>query len=156
MKTPITTAIALAAITATAPADPLPRDAQPLGTGSVAGIYAGTTVDWGKSRALFTKDGKVKGISTRNGTTLFWGSWSVAGNEICMRNEWRNVTTGEAGTVPEDCWKWYVDSQGEPWTLWSRHFDKTPADTKNGYYKGEAAKMRRGDGVSAEFDKLFR
>lgn len=136
-------------------ADPLPETAKPIGAASLKKFYSGSSTNWDTSKAYFAPDGTVKGINTGNGTSIYWGKWTVKGNEVCMVNSWRNLGTGESGGGATDCWKWYVDADGTYWTLWSVHYDgsKPKADD---YYKGEADKIRRGDTVSKKFDKLYK
>lgn len=136
-------------------ADPLPADARPLGPNSITRIYAGSTANWSSSRAHFAADGTVQGIHKGDsGTSLFWGNWAVSGNEICMTNQYRNLDTGEAGTLQPDCWQWFIDGNRKTWTLWSKHFDGSAPDLANGFYDGELGKLRRGDTVRADFARL--
>lgn len=138
-------------------ADPLPNGARPLGAKALHKLYSGTTLNWETSRAWFAPDGTLKGVAGKGrlGETLFWGTWTVKGNEVCMSGPFRNRITGKEGQF-RDCWTWYMGADGKPWTLWSVHFDGTPPDTRNGYYQDEIGRMRRGDGVSALFDKLWK
>lgn len=148
-------ALALAALALPATADPLPKGARPMSQKALFKLYAGTTTDWNTSSAYFAPDGTVKGLAgkKRLGDTLYWGSWTVTGNEVCMNVQYRNRTNGDTG-ASSDCWKWFLDGDKKPWTLWSRHYDGSEPDLANGYYDGELAKMSRGDRISARFDKL--
>jgi hypothetical protein len=152
-KTHIVAALAALALPATA--DPLPKGARPLSEKALAKLYSGITTDWKTSSAHFAPDGTVKGLAgkKRLGDRLYWGNWTVKGNEVCMNVDYRSRTNGDTGTST-DCWQWFLDRDRKPWTLWSRHYDGTEPDLADGYHDGELAKMSRGDGVSARFDKL--
>lgn len=86
-----------------------------------------------------------------SGTTLNWATsraWFAPDGTL-------KSVAGKEGQF-RDCWTWFKGADGRPWTLWSVHFDGTPPDTRNGYYQDEIGKMRRGDGVSALFDRLWK
>ena len=157
MFRPATLAAALCALALPALADPLPKGARPLSEKALAKMYAGTTLNWTTSRAYFAPDGSLKGIAGKNrlGDTLFWGRWTVKGNEVCMSGPFRNRTTGKTGTTT-DCWKWFLGPDRQPWTLWSVHYDGSAPDLAEGYSREEITRMRRGDGVSATFDRLWK
>lgn len=153
MRVTFLAAAAATMMAGAAAADPLPADAKPLAAESLAAFYAGKTADWKTSKAYFAPDGTLKGINTENGASIYWGKWTVKGNEVCMVNDWRNTQTGDSGGPATDCWKWYVDGSGTFWQLWSVRYtgQKPPRDD---YYTGEEKKFRKGDKVSKQFDKL--
>lgn len=150
----VSAALAGTACLATAAlAGPLPKDAKPIAAKSLSAFYSGNTAKWGNSTAFFAPDGAVKGIYTEeNGTRrAYQGEWRTKGNEVCMTVKVLN-TDWEPST---DCWKWYLGSDQQIWTLWSVHYDKTKP-TKNDYYTGEKDKLSRGDQVSKAFAKLVK
>lgn len=153
MKAIITATAAIGLLATTAAADPLPEGAKPIGPASLTKLYSGRTLDWDTSMAYFAPDGTVKGINTQTGDSIFWGNWTVKGNEVCMVNNWKSLGTGETGSGATDCWKWWVAGEKEYWTLWSVRYDgsQPPADD---YYDGELKKFRKGDAVSRKFDRL--
>jgi hypothetical protein len=147
----IATLIACTATLATA--DPLPPDARPVSGKSLAKIYAGRTAEWSESKAYFAPDGSLKGIHTGGGTTLFWGKWTVKGNEVCMQNSYRNLQTGKTGSGLRDCWAWWQAADGTLWQLWTVRYDNSKPP-KDDYYTGEEKKLKKGDLVSKKFDRL--
>ncbi len=135
-------------------ADALPDGAKPISAKWLAKYYAGKSADWDSSKAYFAPDGTVKGINTSDGgKSIFWGKWSAKGNEVCMVNSWKNLSSGKTGSGSTDCWKWYAAADGTLWQLWSVHYDGTKPG-KDDYYAGEDKKLRKGDIVSKTFDKL--
>lgn len=92
-------AAALAVAAWPALADPLPNGARPLGAKALHKLYSGTTLNWKTSRAWFAPDGTLKGVAGKGklGETLFWGTWTVKGNEVCMSGPFRNRITGKEG-----------------------------------------------------------
>lgn len=145
-------AIVLTFLSSPCLAEPLPKDAVPIGASSLTSFYAGSSSNWTNSKAYFAPDGSVKGVYTADDGKKFpyAGKWDVKRNEVCMR------VSGVGKTkVTTDCWKWYLGADNAYWTLWTVHFDNTKP-TKNDYYKSEATKISRGDTVSAEFAKLTK
>lgn len=137
-------------------ADPLPEGAKRLSAPSIQKIYADKTAVWSKSTAYFAADGSVKGIFQGDGgKTLYWGKWSIKGNEICMVVQGYDTSSKETFSGSTDCWKWWVDAEGKPVTLWSVHYDKSKADVNNGYYRSEIDSLEKGDKVSRKFDPLY-
>lgn len=138
-----------------ATADALPEDAKPVSAASISKLYSGNSTDWKESMAYFAPDGTIKGVHTGNGNAIYWGTWRVKGNEICMTNDWKNVDTGESGGGLTDCWKWYVDGAGKPWQLHSVRFDGSKPGADD-YYTDEIKKIRKGDIVSKKHDQLAK
>lgn len=144
---------ALCLLAAPALADPLPKDATPFIQAKVSALYAGHAAVRPHSMAVFTPDHAVKGIY--NGKTLFWGSWTVKANEVCMMNQGVDPDTKEHFKVPPDCWTWWHGADGAAITLYSRHWDGTKPDLKDGYYDDEIGNLKPGDKVSAKFDPAW-
>ncbi len=149
--------LAAAAISATPlAAEPLPATATPLSAADVTALYSGNSTEWSNSSAFFRPDKTVIGVYGENlDESIYWGKWTVTGNEICMRNSWRNVKNGDTGGGATDCWMWYETPNGTLYTLWSTRFDGTKPP-KDDYYTGEVEALRKGDIVSRQYAKLSK
>jgi hypothetical protein len=135
-------------------ADKLPKSAKPLTAEEITAMYAGHTAKWKGSNAWFAPDKSIKGLFGKKlDEALYFGTWSVTGNEVCMTNNSEDVKTKKKGGPFTDCWQWFRDDKKRLWTLWSKHYDGSKVP-KNAYYRGEEKILVEGDSVSEKFDKL--
>lgn len=144
-------ALFLAATALPAAAGPLPRGAQPYTAVELERLYAGQTAVWDHSLAFFAPDHRIKGIF--RGRIIYWGHWSVKGNEICMVNQGYDPARHARFQVQPDCWKWWHDGK-RAITLYSRPFDGSLPDLQDGYYLDEVEALKPGDLVSPRFDVI--
>lgn len=145
--------VALSTLALAAVADPLPEGAKPMSSEQVRAIYSGHWASWSQSKAAFLADGTVKG---QYNSGIWWGKWSVKKNELCTTGlQGYDKINKKSWSGNGDCWKWWVDSDGKPVTLWSKHYDGSKVDLKDGYYNDEIGKIKKGDKVSAGFDKVY-
>ena len=82
--------------------EPLPKGAVPLTASETRALFAGKTWRYGPDacnendtgRVTFFADGRTRGIAdlgVKRPWAIFWGTWSVNGNQICMTNRGRTV-----------------------------------------------------------------
>lgn len=127
-------------------AEVLPKTATPLNSESVTKLYAGKTAVDKNSDVFFAPKGTEKGVLGKPKVTgVLMGTWSVAGNEICMY-----VFRNKDPNSYRDCYKYWQDGN-HILALWSSHSDGTAADPTNGYYRGEESKLKLGDLVSEKY-----
>jgi hypothetical protein len=129
-----------------ASADSLPKTATPMSSDAVEKIYAGNTVISKNFDAYFALDGSIKGLFGKPTVkALIEGSWSVAGNEICMYT----FRSREPDSF-RDCYQYWQDGRRVV-ALWSIHSDGSAVDQTNGYHVGEEKSLKAGDLVSDKY-----
>lgn len=69
-----------------ATADNLPQQAVKLTSQEVVAIYSGKTIEWRRSRAVFSPDGTFLLVG-KNDEFVASGTWSVRENELCASYE---------------------------------------------------------------------
>jgi len=127
-------------------AESLPKTATPLSKDAVTRIYSDRTAIWKDADAYFAPDHTEKGVLGKpKATSVFMGTWTVSGNEICVYNFHKN-----SPATFRDCYKYWQDGKRVV-TLWSIHSDGSPVDENNGYYVGEVDKLKPGDLVSDKY-----
>lgn len=129
-----------------AQAESLPKNASPMKSEVLKQIYSGNTAFWKDAEIYFAPGGSIKGLFGKPKIkALIEGSWSIAGNEICIysyRTKEQNFS--------RDCFQYWLEGKRIV-ALWSAHADGSAADQVNGYHMGEEKTLRPGDLVSEEY-----
>ncbi|MGP4671128.1 DUF995 domain-containing protein [Agrobacterium salinitolerans] len=131
-----------------ATADNLPQQAVKLTSQEVVAIYSGKTIEWRRSRAVFSPDGTFLLVG-KNDEFVASGTWSVRENELCASYELMDLK-GSSTKKGKDCWAWYREGK-KYWTLWNGDEDKG-----GGYYDDELDKLSKGDQVTAIYQELMK
>ena len=140
--------VAIPAMSA-AKAGDLPAGAVALSSDEVTKIYSGKTAFWKSATIYFASDGTIKGYYGAPPKGALIGTWSVNGNEGCMKS---HDVHDDVSKETTDCNK-YWKSGKTVWQLWSVHFNNSPVDP-HGYYDKSLSAFRPGDQIEKEYRKF--
>lgn len=125
----------------------LPNGANELPS-NVKAMYQGKSAEWKSVRIFFAPDGSAKMVR-KDRKAFGEGSWTVAGNKMCLSINTIRVTDKKKDTV-KDCYSWF--KSGDKYFMrWSG--DDTKPDA---YRDDEPSRLVMGDEVSKDFAALAK